>query len=750
LAFSNLVGFITGKIFMSTELQQQSFQTEGELLEWASNYVSVDAINLITDHPWARTYCITSEGERYFLKDVPPEQTGALSAVALLSDAFPEIVAQVVASNPEAGLIIQRDHGGEDVGSRPSTKQRIAILGTYATLQAGATKNVNLLASLPKFELSSVVDRFFSFLDGNEEFIESNGRVNAAHFLHAELAQDYSSLFNARRSLLEQLVVLAEQLPVTINHCDLRPQNTAVSNDGKCLIFDWDEAIAGPAGLSLHSSFSGCSVPGELMLCQSGPIENRDLKNASRLLRKYVATLSDNGYSDPATLLQSLPGSICAGVMHYLMSYSKFPVDNDKDRVQVSNILERRLDDMLNLCDALAIQSRDLTLELVEQYEQLGAFDRAKHLLEGYLSEVSVDEEIERRLALALINNGEGSDAEKHLRNSLELNPTSSEAHEALGDLLFDELKFDESVQHLEEAVRLSPGNQEVEDKLSEARELGLMQSRAAEPGCVPTIRFSAAEIEQLAMSRPKRKLAARLFRKHGCLLIENAFSPELLNRMEEQFVQRYQHFFEDKRHDSALRVGDKRFMITVAMEGLFRSPEVFSPTMVMPIIERILGKKCILGSFTSVTSLPKSEDMKMHKDHPLLFDGKEFSEQLPSFGVTMLVPLLGITEELGTTRVVKGSHRVSSKESRDMEHQDPYGPQGACLLMDYRLSHQGLANRSDRVRPVMSLVYSRPWFRDHVNYNKQQPLLLSDAEFEQIPDEHKSLLEWLKRGLSD
>jgi len=156
------------------------------------------------------------------------------------------------------------------------------------------------------------------------------------------------------------------------------------------------------------------------------------------------------------------------------------------------------------------------------------------------------------------------------------------------------------------------------------------------------------------------------------------------------------------------------------------------------------LGDGFILGSFTSVASLPGAPDMRMHKDHPALFSSDELSHPLPTFAVTMLLPLLGLNAEMGTTRVVKRSHRTTSVEAAKMDFQDPLGPPGSCLLMDYRLSHQGLANRSQVVRPVLSLVYNRPWFRDAANYKKQVPVDLPAAEFERVPPQHQCLFDWL------
>jgi ectoine hydroxylase-related dioxygenase (phytanoyl-CoA dioxygenase family) len=163
-------------------------------------------------------------------------------------------------------------------------------------------------------------------------------------------------------------------------------------------------------------------------------------------------------------------------------------------------------------------------------------------------------------------------------------------------------------------------------------------------------------------------------------------------------------------------------------------------------VIRGILGEKMILGSVTAVASLGGSKDMHIHKDHPALFSRRELEHELPSFGVSMILPLLGFSEELGTTRVWKGSHQTSLKQSLKTSHQDPYGSKGACLLMDYRLTHQGLANRTDRVRPILDLIYQRPWFRDIANYGQQEAMVLSDANYDRIPEEHRSLFDWSRK----
>jgi hypothetical protein len=60
---------------------------------------------------------------------------------------------------------------------------------------------------------------------------------------------------------------------------------------------------------------------------------------------------------------------------------------------------------------------------------------------------------------------------------------------------------------------------------------------------------------------------------------------------------------------------------------------------------------------------------------------------------------------------------------------------------MDYRLYHSGLANRSDKVRPILYITYFRPWFKDYVNYRKVPSLLFDEAEYEKAPPQYRPTL---------
>ena len=280
-------------------------------------------------------------------------------------------------------------------------------------------------------------------------------------------------------------------------------------------------------------------------------------------------------------------------------------------------------------------------------------------------------------------------------------------------------------------------------ENLRRATALHDMQSQSQVAGAVPTLTFDVDEMTSERLSREKRALAASMFAANGVLQIDNAFPVEMIERLQEAFFARYTSYFRKDDHPDALRLGDQRYMLTVDMDQDFNNPRLYASPLLLPIVQELLGDDTILGAFTAVISLPGAGKQSLHKDAIALFPATQWQHCLPSFAIQLIVPLVPLDTVVGTTRVIKGSHRVSLKQSEDMESQDPIVPLGSCLLTDYRVGHRGLGNSSDRVRPILTIIYNRPWFRDPVNYLQQPPLRLSQDQYKQIPEQHQSLFRW-------
>jgi len=230
------------------------------------------------------------------------------------------------------------------------------------------------------------------------------------------------------------------------------------------------------------------------------------------------------------------------------------------------------------------------------------------------------------------------------------------------------------------------------------------------------------------------------MLREHGCVLFEGVLAaPEVL-KLQASFLRRYRRYFHDREHPDALQVGQQRFMIPVRLRPPFSVPGVYANPFVLPVLRRVLGPECILGSFGSVVALPGSPDQHVHRDHPALFDDPALDAALPAFALTMVLPLVELNETNGTTRLWQGSHRLADAEAERLEPVSPFVELGSCLLFDYRLRHGGTQNRSGQVRPVLYNVYQRAWFRDSRNFRKLPPLRISPKAFRQVPEAYRAL----------
>lgn len=253
-----------------------------------------------------------------------------------------------------------------------------------------------------------------------------------------------------------------------------------------------------------------------------------------------------------------------------------------------------------------------------------------------------------------------------------------------------------------------------------------------------PTVQLTAEDVQTNGLTEDTLQSAYGLLRINGCLILENVFSPAYIDDLRAAYVAQYRSYFEDKSYSDATTVGNKRFEITVNIESEFNDPHLYANPLLLPIIQKCVGNDCVIGSYSSVVALPGAQQQHVHRDGRLF--GGLIDAMLPSFALTLVVPLVELNEINGTTRMWNGTHVLASENEENLPYQDPLAPLGSCMFMDYRLIHAGTANRSQQVRPILYIVYNRPWFKDYRNYSKLAPILIGHAEYDKIPESQKPL----------
>ena len=269
-------------------------------------------------------------------------------------------------------------------------------------------------------------------------------------------------------------------------------------------------------------------------------------------------------------------------------------------------------------------------------------------------------------------------------------------------------------------------------------------------------ITLSDRELENRSLNAARVERAAHLFSQQGALFIKNLFRKDLIQTLRDAFLDEYANTPENEIRKTCLQVGDKRFMFSIAFRSPFNDPDLYASPLLLPILRTLVGSECILQSVGVVCAYPGSEMQHLHADHPPLFEeAVGLNAFFPTYALHVVVPLVDLDEDCGTTALWEGSHRMKSPgdekrfsaQATDLLEGAslPWPKIGDCYLMDYRLRHRGTPNRSNRPRPILYLIFSRPWFKDHRNYTLQPRLVMDAPEYEKISEEHRVLFETMR-----
>ena len=94
----------------------------------------------------------------------------------------------------------------------------------------------------------------------------------------------------------------------------------------------------------------------------------------------------------------------------------------------------------------------------------------------------------------------------------------------------------------------------------------------------------------------------------------------------------------------------------------------------------------------------------------------------LPPPTLVVNFPMVNFSKENGAIRQIPCTQRLQAPIP-SLEEEPPwmkncliYAPAGSALIRDIRCWHGGTANNSDRTRPMTSVQYYAPWFRQHLS----------------------------------
>lgn len=151
---------------------------------------------------------------------------------------------------------------------------------------------------------------------------------------------------------------------------------------------------------------------------------------------------------------------------------------------------------------------------------------------------------------------------------------------------------------------------------------------------------------------------------------------------------------------------GRVRHQMYLPFAAPFSDPRLWADPAVLGVVERVLGPDFECTYYGSDTPFPGSEHQPVHQDGGALFP--EWEPRPPMYCVALNVPLVDVDETSGPLEWFLGTDRPDA----DAEPRRFIGPAGTMLLRDSRVWHRGSPNRSGAPRPMLALLYTRPWYR--------------------------------------
>lgn len=709
--------------------------TQHHEVQWALAHFPANRVEHIRDMPWSQLFRLHGEQDTAYLKVVPNHRQANLAATVAISEHFPQQLPKVLAFDADTATLLLQNHGGESLLDTPQHHSK--LLQTYAHIQAHSAQQASLLNAVPACNTEALALRLQEFLNSDSPLYRTEQKLTLDYFLGKPSAAKYYTLLSNRLAQLQQYTQQAQALPLTLNHGDLRLPNAAIRKQ-QVILFDWDEASIAPAGLSLHSLFGGCTALYLLAHNQAAYPDDDENHHYQHLLQEYIHTLQEQGYSHTTTLEAGIPAAACLGVMQYIISFADYPVANPQQRQVIAENIRHSLDDLLRLSDFLALANNQHPLHYVQDYLATQYYLGAENTLGNYLQAYPEDHGAKKALLQILLQQNKLAEAETWLADLLKQEANEPELLLLQGNLYADRMEFEPALRCYTTAAIAAPDREDIRDNVEITSHLHSIQQYAAQPHNPPTIDLPPNTDD--ALLPVLCNLGAQLFNQYGTLVIKNLFPAAMIEALRQAYYQDYALTEQDYDASPALFVGDKRYMLSLDIRDAFNQPELYASPFLLDLLGRIYQGGFILGSFTSVNALAGAEDQGMHKDQVALFPDPHSNQALPCFATTVLVPLAATTVETGGTRLIKGSQNLSIEESLSLPSQEVFAEQGDCLLFNYQLTHQGMANRSQQDRPVISMVYQRPWFRDSVNFNSQPPIRLSPEEFQKIPEAFRPL----------
>ncbi len=199
--------------------------------------------------------------------------------------------------------------------------------------------------------------------------------------------------------------------------------------------------------------------------------------------------------------------------------------------------------------------------------------------------------------------------------------------------------------------------------------------------------------------------------RRDGFVIFDSVLDESLVERLRKALLERIDDYV-------AVVAGGRRqsrYHLPLCLTEPFIDDMVITNPLVMPALVETLGDDLAISYFGSDTVAAGSTYQDVHSDGSPLFP--ELPMNLSTYGVVVNFPLVDCHEDNGPLEIwPNATHHLAGIDpqagSAITSGTPVVASAGSLIMRDLRLWHRGTPNRTTELRPMISVVYSRPWYR--------------------------------------
>jgi len=255
-------------------------------------------------------------------------------------------------------------------------------------------------------------------------------------------------------------------------------------------------------------------------------------------------------------------------------------------------------------------------------------------------------------------------------------------------------------------------------------------------------------ELSRLPASAGKDPILAKL-EEAGAVVVEGVFKAATVSRMWDELAEMR------AKHGPGARIPGKENEIfwgcnTIRFASLAQHSDAFIEIMLTPLVHEVgeafmseAGSDYWMNTAQFIGIGPGEPAQELHRDNDLWQRVCEWAwPKMPELSFNTLFALKPVTEEMGATRVIPGSHRWNEKEHRpDPAETVPAEMKpGSALFYSGYTFHGGGQNRTlDTWRYAVQMSFNAGWLTPE----EASPIAVSRERALQLPRRAQRLLGW-------